>query len=110
MLSSAKRYSEDCILLLCGYLYDCEDFEDVYDCACDKEEVLREFLELSCGIPSYDTLNRVFRCLVYSHLASLLVNWGKEIVGVLNQKRLIVEGKYVDANKFVIELLNPFNV
>lgn len=48
------------MIVLCGYLADCEGFEKVYDYACDKQDILREFLELPCGIPSHDTLNRVF--------------------------------------------------
>ena len=61
---SGKCYHElsDIIMIVfCGYLADCEGFEEVYDYACDKKELLSEFLELPCGIPSHDTLNRVFR-------------------------------------------------
>ncbi len=31
------------MLVLCGYLADCEGFEEIYDYACDKEDILREF-------------------------------------------------------------------
>ena len=65
----------------------------VYDYACDKHHVLREFLELPCGIPSHDTLNRVFRRFNPAQLETLLTNWGKDIVGLLAQKQLIVDGK-----------------
>ena len=55
---SGKCYHElsDIIMIVfCGYLADCEGFEEVYDYACDKKELLSEFLELPCGIPSHDT-------------------------------------------------------
>ncbi|QMW02696.1 ISAs1 family transposase [Spirosoma foliorum] len=81
------------MIVLCGYLADCEGFEEVYDYACDKQEVFREFLELPCGIPSHDTLNRVFRRLEPTQLETLLTNWGKEIVDLLTQKQLIIDGK-----------------
>lgn len=81
------------MIVLCGYLADCEGFEEVHDYACDKEDVLREFLELPCGIPSHDTLNRVFRRLEPTQLEALLTNWGKEIIGLLTQKQLVVDGK-----------------
>lgn len=81
------------MIVLCGYLADCEGFEEVYDYACDKQQVLAEFLELPCGIPSHDTLNRVFRRLEPTQLETLLTNWGKEIVGLLAQKQLVVDGK-----------------
>lgn len=81
------------MIVLFGYLADCEGFEEVHDYACDKQEVLGEFLELPWGIPSHDTLNRVFRRLEPTQLEALLTNWGKEIVGLLAQKQLIVDGK-----------------
>ncbi|QDK81154.1 ISAs1 family transposase [Spirosoma sp. KCTC 42546] len=81
------------MIVLCGYLADCEGFEEVYDYACDKQDILREFLELPCGIPSHDTLNRVFRRLEPTQLEALLTKWGKDIVGLLAQKQLIVDGK-----------------
>jgi predicted transposase YbfD/YdcC len=87
------QLSDIIMLVLCGYLADCEGFEEVYDYACDKEPVLREFLELPCGIPSHDTLNRVFRLLDPTQLEAVLTQWGKEIVGLLTHKQLIVDGK-----------------
>lgn len=48
---------------------------------------------MRCGIPSHDTLNRVFRRLDPTQLEALLTNWGKEIIGLLTQKQLIVDGK-----------------
>ena len=65
----------------------------VYDYACDKHHVLSEFLELPCGIPSHDTLKRVFRRLNPAQLETLLTNWGKDIASLLAQKQLIVDGK-----------------
>ena len=77
------QLSDILMIVLCGYLADCEGFEEIYDYACDKENLLREFLELPCGIPSHDTLNRVFRRLDPTQLEALLTNWGKDIVGLL---------------------------
>ena len=85
--------SDIVMLVLCGYLADCEGFEEVYDYALDKEPILRQFLELPFGIPSHDTLNRLFRGLEPTQLEGLLPQWGKEIVGILKDKQLIVDGK-----------------
>lgn len=81
------------MLVLCGYLSDCETFEDIYDYACDKEEILRSFLCLPCGIPSHDTINRVFRHINPIELEKCLTDWGREIVGLLSEKQLAVDGK-----------------
>lgn len=80
-------------LVLCGLLADCETFEDIYDYACDKEAVLREFLSLPAGIPSHDTLNRVFRRLDPSQLEASLARWSTAIVAHLAGRQLIVDGK-----------------
>jgi predicted transposase YbfD/YdcC len=89
------QLSDILMIVLCGYLADCEGFEEVYDYACDKQDILREFLELPCGIPSHDTLNRVFRQLNPTQLETLLTNWGKDIVGILAKKQLLIDGKQV---------------
>lgn len=80
-------------LVLCGLLADCDTFEDIYDYACDKEPVLREFLALPAGIPSHDTLNRVFRHLDPQQLEACLSRWGTAIVAQLARRQLIVDGK-----------------
>ncbi len=80
-------------LVLCGLLADCETFEDIYDYACDKEQVLREFLSLPAGIPSHDTLNRVFRRLDPQELEACLARWGTAIVARLAGRQLVVDGK-----------------
>ncbi len=74
------------MLVICGYLADCETFEDTYDYALDKEELLRTFLSLPFGIPSHDTMNRVFRHISAFELEKCLTDWGTEIVGLLSEK------------------------
>jgi hypothetical protein len=78
--------SDIVLIVLCEYLADCEGFVEVY--AYDKQETLKEFLELPCGIPSHDTLGRVFCLLDPLQLESLLMRWGKQIVGLLVGKQL----------------------
>ena len=81
------------LLVLCGLLADCETFEDIYDYACDKEATLREFMDLPAGIPSHDTLNRVFRRLEPTELERCLGQWGQHIVTLLAGRHLIIDGK-----------------
>ena len=85
--------SDILLLVLCGLLADCETFEDIYDYACDKEATLREFMDLPAGIPSHDTLNRVFRRLEPTELERCLGQWGQHIVALLAGRHLIIDGK-----------------
>ena len=85
--------SDILLLVLCGLLADCETFEDIYDYACDKEATLREFMDLPAGIPSHDTLNRVFRHLEPTELERCLSQWGTAIVALLAGRHLLIDGK-----------------
>ena len=85
--------SDILLLVLCGLLADCETFEEIYDYACDKETVLRQFMALPAGIPSHDTLNRVFRHLNPAELERCLTEWGQHIVGLLAGRHLVIDGK-----------------
>lgn len=85
--------SDILLLVLCGLLADCETFEEIYDYACDKEATLREFMELPAGIPSHDTLNRVFRHLDPVELERCLTQWGQALVELLAGRQLIIDGK-----------------
>lgn len=85
--------SDILLLVLCGLLADCETFEEIYDYACDKQVTLREFMDLAAGIPSHDTLNRVFRRLAPLELERCLSQWGQSIVALLAGRHLIIDGK-----------------
>ena len=51
------------MLSLCAVLSGAEDFEDMENYGKQKEDFLRQFLELPNGIPSHDTINRVYNRL-----------------------------------------------
>jgi predicted transposase YbfD/YdcC len=82
-------------LVLCGLLADCEDFEQIYDYACDKQAVLAQFLSLPAGIPSSYTLQRVFSRLNPVELEASLTHWGQDILRVLAGQQLAIDGKQV---------------
>lgn len=85
--------SDILLLVLCGLLADCETFEEIYDYACDKEALLRTFMELPAGIPPHDTLNRVFRHLDPVELERCLTQWGQALVALLAGRQLVLDGK-----------------
>lgn len=87
--------SEVLILVLCDVIADCSDFGEVEDYGRDKEEFLREELGLKLpnGIPSEDTLWRVFRHLKGSELEKSLQSCGREIIDTLASRHLSIDGK-----------------
>jgi predicted transposase YbfD/YdcC len=80
-------------IALCGMIAGAEGFEEMEDYAKEKELFLRTFLELPNGIPSHDTVNRVFQAIDPKEFAGCLVKWGKEIVGFLKGKQVCLDGK-----------------
>ncbi len=48
------------VIAICSALCGIDDFEHMELWAKSKEEWLRQFLELPNGVPSHDTINRIF--------------------------------------------------
>jgi len=80
-------------LVLCGILADCDDFVEIKDYGLDNMEVLRaEFgFDFANGIPSEDTLERVFKYVDQQELSGCF----KSLVGDLSlaDRQVIVDGK-----------------
>lgn len=80
-------------IAMCGMIAGAEGFEEMEDYAKEKEAFLKTFLLLPNGIPSHDTINRVFQAINPAEFAGCLVRWGKEIVGFLKDKQVCLDGK-----------------
>lgn len=83
------------MLILCGLLADCEDFEEIQDFGNDRLEFLKTFLELPNGIPSHDTMDRLMRHLKADQLADALARWGRQLVSQLAYKQVCADGKEI---------------
>lgn len=70
-----------------------EDFEDIENYGIQKEEFLRSFLQLPNGIPSHDTIDRVFRHLDPVSLSSSLQRWSSELLEFLSFYQINIDGK-----------------
>lgn len=71
-----KHRLEDILVLgFCGVLAGCDDFVEIADWAKQNNTFFRTFLELPNGIPSHDTLNRVFTLVPTTTLQDVLLPW-----------------------------------
>lgn len=85
-----KRQKQEDILVIgfCTIVSGGEDFTDMEDFSREREEWLKDFLELPNGIPDADTFRRVFERVNPQELSKNLRGWveyqreRKEIVGV----------------------------
>ena len=55
-----------------GVLAGNDEWEDIYDFAMDERETLRNYLDLKNGIPSHDTMQRVFAIIRPDELQGML--------------------------------------
>lgn len=82
------------VISLCAVLSGAEDYEETAKYGRQKEEFLRQFLELPTGIPSHDTFNRMFRLTDVSAFQSCLVRWSSQIISTLTDDyQMNLDGK-----------------
>lgn len=89
--------TEILIISLCAVLSGAEDFEEIAEYGCQKQEFLGQFLKLKNGIPSHDTFNRVFRNMETFTFENCLKNWSKEILAELESYQINIDGKLLRA-------------
>ncbi|GHS96154.1 hypothetical protein FACS189421_00710 [Bacteroidia bacterium] len=87
------KLSDILFIELSTYLSNGEDYENMVLFSHTHESFLREYIELTNGTPSHDTFNRVFSMLEPDILRQCLNDYGKDIVGLLAEKHICLDGK-----------------
>jgi predicted transposase YbfD/YdcC len=95
-----KRHKLEDILIigLCSTICCGEDFVDMEEFGRDREEWLRNFLELPNGIPDSDTFRRVFERVAPAALAKALNAW-LDSVGSSGGRNVNIDGKIIRGSK-----------
>jgi predicted transposase YbfD/YdcC len=81
------------VLSLCGVLSGSESWQEIVDHAEDREEWLRGFLELRNGIPSHDTIERLFQRMWPEELHRLLVGLSGALHETFSGEIISIDGK-----------------
>jgi predicted transposase YbfD/YdcC len=81
------------MLSLCAVLSGADDFEDMENYGRQKEAFLRQFLVLPNGIPSHDTINRVFNRLDKEKFGACLYRWSAELLDFFEYYQVSIDGK-----------------
>lgn len=79
------------VIVTCGVLAKQESFVEIADWAQIKEAWFRRFLRLANGIPSHDTMNRLFRLLDPKSFETVFRAWVVEIMPTFSQ--VAIDGK-----------------
>jgi len=85
--------SDILMLSFCAFLSGAEDFEEVEDYGKKKLPFLSTFLQLDNGIPSHDTINRVFSSISPTQFSSCLYRHSIKILEFIERKQINIDGK-----------------
>ena len=80
-------------LTICAVLSGCNDWEEIELYGISKESWLKSFLALPNGIPSHDTINRLFSALDPRELQGCFLDWVQSLAGISNGKVVNIDGK-----------------
>jgi predicted transposase YbfD/YdcC len=76
-----------------GALCGAESWEDIQMIAEEKESWLRQFLELPNGIPSHDTISRVFARFSATEFERCFSDWMKDTAQLTDGEVIAIDGK-----------------
>lgn len=104
IFKSVPDYRRDCALKLhllsdilslslCAVVSGAENDEEIATYGEEKEAFLRTFLLLPNGIPSHDTITRVFRYLDTDKFMQCLLQHSEQLVDFLQERHISIDGK-----------------
>ena len=100
-------------LTICAVLSGCNDWEEIELYGENKEQWLKQFLSLPNGIPSHDTINRLFAMLDPKELRDCFTDWVQSIAGISDGKIISIDGKRLcnsgaDGRKAIIHMVSAW--
>jgi len=96
-IERTKRHllSDILTLAVLAVIAGAEGWEDIEEFGKQKQQWLRQFLPLANGIPSHDTISRVFRMLKPAEFDAALRDWMESLHETLGLKLIAIDGKTV---------------
>ena len=81
------------VLVICAVICGADTWVDIHDFGVGKQEWLSRFLELPNGIPSHDTIGRVFSLLNPVKFEHCFLNWVNSVFELSNRQIIPIDGK-----------------
>lgn len=97
-------------LSLCGVLAGCEAFTEIEQFGEHQEDFFRQFLELPNGVPSHDTIGRVFQLLDPKAFEQCCLAWVASLQKNFNDTSIAIDGKTLRRSFDHAEGLRPLHV
>jgi predicted transposase YbfD/YdcC len=81
------------VISICGVICGCNDWQQVETFARSRHDWLKRFLKLPNGIPSHDTLERVFDRLAPDAFQACFRDWMQALHEALGLSQIAIDGK-----------------
>lgn len=92
------KFLDIIIIAVTAVLAGMDTWNEIADWAVSKKEWLETFLELPCGIPSHDTINRVFQMIEPEKFHDAFYRWASAVAGKVKGV-VAIDGKTVRRSK-----------
>jgi len=96
------------MLAICATIAQAETWQEIETFGKIREDWLKQWLELPNGIPSHDTIERVFRKLDAQELESRFVAWANEIFQKTPGQVVAIDGKSLRGNRGKLHLVSAW--
>jgi len=96
MINKCRHKLLDIVMIaICAVLADADGWEEIAAFAEGKEKWLKKWLELENGIPSHDTIKRVFEHLDRQAFQERFIAWVQDVFKLTNGQVVAIDGKTV---------------
>lgn len=90
---TTHRLDDILFLTLCAVLCGMDDWESIEQWGNHRVEWLRQFIQIKHGIPSHDTISRVFAALDSKVFQDCFIRWMRTLVPSLAGQVVAIDGK-----------------
>lgn len=103
------------VIVLCGLICGCDGWKAMELLAKSRKRWLSQFIDLSSGIPSHQTLARVFSIIEPQEFERCLQDWIAEMCVLFEDDIIAIDGKtsrgssHKRGNKPAIHMINAYN-
>lgn len=81
------------VIALCAVIAGAQDWQEIETFGKKRRDWLRRFLDLTDGVPSHDTFERVFNRIKPQAFQTCFRDWVQAITAVLDIKHVAIDGK-----------------
>ena len=81
------------LITICGVICGAESWVEIENYGIAKQEWLESFLELPNGIPSHDTIERLFARLQPEQVQQCFLNWVQAVFDISGGQLIAIDGK-----------------